>query len=432
MKYMDLTQQNSNFRLDSHPLRIDTAAIDATFAAAILPQANVRQAGVDLFNNPLVPDLSLLTQNASSDGWYNAGSAAASGNAASLYGVALTKNPAGTDTLVNNTATFSMNTSYFTYSCIAPVRKTWTEVNATGVNLVASKSQTLFMAMDPPYDHNATGLPDGIGTGNLTLVSSAPPADGDNTTDSVVNYATCSMTQTFLEATLFCTTARCTVQKVRPRTDIRVRAILDFTTYFVDATSSTAMQGIPTPTMIEAYLSDPNSVLLGPTSVDLATVNQTAFERRLSLLLNTYWHLGFGPMYQTGLVSDREVNIPMTNVTATLITPMPDAYALNIPWLVTFFVCTTILVLAALANARWEHHTVGPDILGFASSIVRQSKYVAVEKGPSTESGAERAKRLREHKVMMQDVKPNAAVGKIALGTCMETTVPLKPTKLYR
>lgn len=47
-------------------------------------------------------------------------------------------------------------------------------------------------------------------------------------------------------------------------------------------------------------------------------------------------------------------------------------------------------------------------------------------------NGAERARKLANTKVMMQDVKANADVGKIALGLKSDKAVQLQANRLYR
>lgn len=180
---------------------------------------------------------------------------------------------------------------------------------------------------------------------------------------------------------------------------------------------------------------DPSKVLREyKPNTEISQLSQRDFEQRLGLLLNSYWQAGFGVTFQAG---DNEqtldvTTVPIFNTTVTLQSGPTMIYELSIPWVVTLFVSSVVLLLAGLASAWWEHHTIGPDILGFASSIVRQSKYVSVPKGPSGESGAARAQRLKDHKVMMQDVRPSGPVGKIVLGSALETSVPLDPGKMYR
>jgi len=69
----------------------------------------------------------------------------------------------------------------------------------------------------------------------------------------------------------------------------------------------------------------------------------------------------------------------------------------------------------------WEYQTISPDILGFASSLKRPSKYTKLPDMDSTIRGAERARKLREVKVMMQNVNPEGPVEKFNLRTLSES-----------
>jgi hypothetical protein len=59
------------------------------------------------------------------------------------------------------------------------------------------------------------------------------------------------------------------------------------------------------------------------------------------------------------------------------------------------FACSAVLLLAGVASGIWEAQSLSPDILGFASSVARHSRYVKDVPGvDTTMSGAERARAL--------------------------------------
>ena len=70
--------------------------------------------------------------------------------------------------------------------------------------------------------------------------------------------------------------------------------------------------------------------------------------------------------------------------------------------------------------------TIVPAMLGFASSLARKSRYGDLPKVNSSMNGAERAQLLSKHRVMMQDVKPNVPVGKVALGSAYPSAERLR------
>lgn len=450
--YMDLTASNPSYINGTH--QQNERAIDTAFVAALMPKRKIAKPGVDLYNNPLIPVLHYTDawnkSNKTSDGWYDALDTATKGYSASLYGV-VSDNPIEYDNSGRNNespqASFRMNTSYWRYICTAPVTRTWGEVNSMGLRLASSNTGTLFMELNPPEqfvdpNDSSKGIIS-VGTGNLTFISMTNINANINANsygitapvdDSTVAYATCRMNQTFVEAELNCATNNnCRVQRMRVINNPQspgTEAIISFAKKFVDAASGSAEKG--SATMVELYLSNSTALLNPPACLtNLTTLTQFEFEQKLGILLNTFWHLGFGAMYQVGYGVNDNYTARVTT-TGTYVGAAHRIYKLNVPWLVTLFISSFTLLGAGIASAWWEHHTIGPDILGFASSLVRQSRYITGPKGSTAESGSARTNRMKDHEVMMQDVKPDAAIGKIALGTKLETSVSLKPNKLYR
>jgi hypothetical protein len=434
--YMDLTQFNPE-RSEGPRNR----AIDSMFAAALLPKGKIAKEGVDPYMYPLIPALHYTQawklNQTTGDGWYDTSDATATGYSASLYGI-YSDNPVGK---TNGTSKYSMTTSYWRFDCDAPVNRTWDEIHAMALpNLHDSKTGTFFMEMNPPWDES---VKDGrtSATGNLTLLSMLPQVyylneDGESvktTFNSTVAYAFCRMSQLLVQAELHCVPEKCVVQQMKPLENPGLPGMSSLIQhYFVSAASGVALEGDAT--MVELYLNDPQNVLKPEYQFhpDLTSITRLDFEQRLSILFNTFWQLGFSAEDQTSVYEVPASPSLLARSTAAYIGPPYDIYELNIPWLVTLFVSSAVLLGSGIASAWWEHHTIGPDVLGFASSIVRQSKYIKGPKGSTAESGSQRANRMKDHEVMMQDVKPDAAIGKIALGTKSDTSVPLKPTKLYR
>jgi hypothetical protein len=197
--------------------------------------------------------------------------------------------------------------------------------------------------------------------------------------------------------------------------------------------------------LIERYIDAPNQAFTGAPAASLfgnidgenpdaapfyMTIN---FEQRLSVLLNTFWHPSFAPGVQANIGGgSSDVELYRKDGNGTWSSTEVTIYSVNWAWLSVLIICSAILLTAGITSAIWEHQTIGPDILGFASSIVRQSKYIALPKGDSTMTGSQRARMLADEKVMMQDVKPNAEHGKIALGTITEKSQRLQHGRLYK
>jgi hypothetical protein len=172
--------------------------------------------------------------------------------------------------------------------------------------------------------------------------------------------------------------------------------------------------------------------------MNLTDVNLSSFTANLAFLMNTFWTIGFAP---TNLTDDLMNNAsasfnPGLNAKLSVVsaTKLDDQEIFNTQWgwFAALMVCSVFLLLAGIFSIWWDARTVSPDVLGFASSVVRKSKYVQLPPVDNAASGAERARALGDVRVMMQDVKPQAPVGKIALGTAHPNAQRLQPGRNYR
>lgn len=127
-------------------------------------------------------------------------------------------------------------------------------------------------------------------------------------------------------------------------------------------------------------------------------------------------------------------------------------FATDWRWIAVLLTCTIILLVVGAVSVAVESMLVAPDVLGYVSTVARNSRYLHLPKtagsggsagpvagksdGPRETTGAmggaERARRLGGLEVMMQDVKAGAQVGKIALGLKHSGAERLKPGRLYR
>ena len=71
----------------------------------------------------------------------------------------------------------------------------------------------------------------------------------------------------------------------------------------------------------------------------------------------------------------------------------------------------------------------GPEILDSFASMLRDSPYIQVDTGPSTEDGPDKARRLNHTVVVLADTRPMDAAGFIALTTNDDVE---KPVQLLR
>lgn len=162
--------------------------------------------------------------------------------------------------------------------------------------------------------------------------------------------------------------------------------------------------------------------------IPLHSIDIKTFERRFSLLWNTLWKIGWARNSITGGEFDKGNAIPgakaietVKNTTSTVIYPLPPVYAINRTWMQLYFVSVDIMLLAALFALLLRWQCRAPAVLGYASSLIRDSTYFE-DYGiynNSVEDGPEKTRRLGKMMVMVADVhSEDQQAGKIAFAPC--------------
>jgi hypothetical protein len=84
------------------------------------------------------------------------------------------------------------------------------------------------------------------------------------------------------------------------------------------------------------------------------------------------------------------------NMTSHVTFPFTSAYAIDRAWLTVYFMAVATMLLSAISSLFVRTRCRAPVILGFASSLIRDSMYFAHYGvyNNSTEDGSERSKRL--------------------------------------
>jgi hypothetical protein len=193
--------------------------------------------------------------------------------------------------------------------------------------------------------------------------------------------------------------------------------------------------------LVERFLIDGN-VLDDPshndtdfTTYDLA-VNSTTkdFEFYFQYMFNTWVGLGYCPecLDANDYLPQQRTPLYALDKKALRVASGELIYYIRIGWFSLYFVSAFILLAAGVLSLLFESMSVAPDVLGYVSTAARNSRYLHLPKYTSAMSGGERAAKLSHFEVMMQDVKANADVGKIALGMKHEKAERLKPDRLYR
>lgn len=179
-----------------------------------------------------------------------------------------------------------------------------------------------------------------------------------------------------------------------------------------------------TSTQTELFISDPPNAFTGAAArigaVELGAVPMPLFEKRFGLLFNTFWKATITPSLVVGGPMNATLlglNVAFANTTAQWTQSSTPLYALDVPWLIVFFIANVIMFAAAIAAVVLKLQCHSPDILGYVSSLTRDSPFFALPGAAygSVLDGAERARLLKNDRVRLVDVGRDEDVGRIAL-----------------
>ncbi|KAH8671589.1 hypothetical protein BX600DRAFT_510254 [Xylariales sp. PMI_506] len=352
---------------------------------------------------------------------------------------------------------FNATSSYFTFSCDDVISMDYATLmeKFSGYNATWSASKTLIMKFIDS-DNSSTINQVLMGSANLDLTVDT----GLNYTDWEYSFVKCDFEQVFIESAVFCQRSPPSLNSAHSSDDLWCNAgrlttvpqatvdannmrttLEDFSDDWVQMGSPRNInyQGIGS-TLTELYLMSYYSYV----DYDAQYVNLTDASLNYEIgfwfakLFNTWVGVGYCPKclplgsinnLTTLSTADMDRYTPLN---ATRRYTGNQVFQLSMPWVICFIVCTVLLLLAGIISVVVESMTVAPDTLGYVSSVVRNSRYLHVRATSGAMSGPERARKLATTKVMMQDVKASADVGKIALGMKMDNAVRLQADRLYR
>lgn len=284
--------------------------------------------------------------------------------------------------------------------------------------------------------------------------------------------ATCAMTTTYVEVQFVCEGKACNAVAIRESRLSHVSNAatwLDgllapgansiawpslaqrFYTEFINASNQGASRSS---SALERFLMNPDAPFSDPEAQPvLANVGETAFSYRFAQLLNTYLLANTAPLSVTGnfsVYSAEDLLRAADNYTFYGVKGLPPGHGLaanttatlesvqtvlvcNLPWLVVLAIGSTVMFSAGLATTFLNLVRKGPEILDSFTSLMRDSPFVHVDTGASTEDAADKARRLRKVRVMLGDVRAEETVGYVALGTSIkeESAQKLRSGRMY-
>lgn len=419
--------------------------IIGAFSGALLSTGEVKLGSQDAYGNIKIPMVEACKSSGAQpdgDGWYSVfpGSGC---NYSSIIGIPSIPTK---DTGKAN-MTFSIETQYMYSNCSVTHAAPW---NRTDEYQYLRNSSTLI------YTNNLTF---GIQPKLLATKYRKEPQKLVFTsfTDLAVTNATCLLYTNYVEASVFCHNTDCKVDRVRASKKAHndtVLTVLDgmtnsinmppemsfFETFVRAADSPWAAQTIAHPysTPIEYYFTHPESPYNAGTTqaegslttwrgADIYPIGDVVFSQRFSQLLNTFWISSIAPQAVTGSFS-KDSNVTaggyaVQNATGEV---TPDFLVLQCHrnWLAILIIASAIMLLAAIVAAVFGLLRRGPDILDRASLFLRDNPHANVPAGSTMEHGFDQARRLKDVRLCLGDVKAGHDRGHVAVGT-VDAVTPL-------
>lgn len=420
-------------------------SLNALFASSLMAPASIRNSSMDLWGNVKIPDISRLTAPANSTGWRNV--PLQNTTYSSVLGVPLSNLPKEGNT------TFLIETSYIALDCYDNVTATDAFYNYTVPDALLLENNTLpngtYYAVIGPSDwngENSTFPVDFERTFSLAIngfYEGGTYAAVTEYINDTTNYeprtllfqtryggvsAWCPITTRYVESAVECVGTDCSVISIRSSqlqhansnlTDLGfISAFTSFCTYLMLASAAELHDG--TSSALELYIGDPDSAphagLIYP---NITGISASDLGIRLQQVINTYWFGSYDPVSMMGFLNLnmtddlRPANLTL-NTTANNVV-FDEVYVLHFGWFFALLLATSTMLCAALVGAFFSWQIRGPEILGYTSTLLRDTPYTSAVKAGTTMDGLERARREGAMRVKLLDVDPDNEVGYIAV-----------------
>ncbi|KAJ4247536.1 hypothetical protein NW762_013216 [Fusarium torreyae] len=384
-------------------------AVLATFGAALSSPNETKVPGQDTFGHVKIPMLEAYEakQDPEDDGWFRI-----KDKTAIVY-ASLSGLPIATDDAFSHHHNYSFNISTSSMRAGCNVSRLPKMDHKTWVKL--SFNQPRGPKEDAPrkYQNGLTMAIEVMQRYNESD-SSTMKLNFTSYTANATTEAICSLTTTYVVVGVACHNSECHPTRVRaketgydrastvlnglgPEGDIRFwdENYYSYLAYFINASNimwdwgdETRLYSSP----IELYLTHPDipyAVLpngRGWLGEDIWPIGDDLFSERFSQLLNSFWLAQIAPFSPMGRVNiptsnalkKELVTLQWRNLTGTR-TPNEVVLQARKPWLAMLVVSSLVMAACALAAAILNLQRRGPDILDYATSMIRDSPYVNVD-----------------------------------------------------
>lgn len=246
--------------------------------------------------------------------------------------------------------------------------------------------------------------------------------------------ALCNVRQRYIESRIACeqhdTTAsrrNCTVTAQRPSQKAHVTELISHLNFprvwgriseFLPIL--TGVGSSYRPDMVVQYLNNPvlNNMTLTDTDEMFKEINNEVFSRRLSQVMNTYLFLSQVLLSAPGgSWGDSALQYNITTPVATIV--LIETYSINSSWMAAGLVSCAVLIIGGILSVILRHMVAGPEVLGYASSVVRDSKYITLPFESDKMNGLDISKMMKKQRVRY-GFTDSTAEGSLLVGVGLE------------
>ncbi|KAF5524290.1 hypothetical protein CGCA056_v005299 [Colletotrichum aenigma] len=277
------------------------------------------------------------------------------------------------------------------------------KLNTTDVQADVRDGLRLFM--------NETGIE--AGEANLLLQIIIPSIKPTRTPETKLE-AVCGVTQRYVESRVNCTYVptsgrhTCAVVAQRPSQQPHAPEAISILSlphlfYYISKEFPLAATGRPLggfPDFSIQYLKDPTfKELSSSPDVSLDDLPDDKIGIRLNQLLNTYLMLSQQELQITsstlGQTASFEPNITISSEVSNLV----EVFQVSALWVGFCLVSCLILLACGILSVVFTHLAHGPEVLGYVSTLVRDSKFMDLLMNTSWMDGTELTKELRSQRI---------------------------------
>ena len=469
--------------------------LNSLYGASLFAPKATKVSPLDIWGNVKIPDILHNGQAADGYGWINV--TGPNTTYASLLGIPIEKVPTQGNTTFSIETSYIAITcpEVLTTSQIKVIEPL--DLN-TANELVGKQNDFLGPRLaetdaQSPYDYTFALATDFFlgpiwspnASVNVWSITQAPPAfrfpQGQGTllvqSRNLLNYvgnstyttAQCPLSTAYVESNVTCVSTNCIVTAVRPSkrqypsanmTNLMFgNLFFQFSSSLIEAlpqannawsgadhansspdTLGSSVYASSSPTQM--YLQDPFfSNDFGLTQygyANLTEVTPSELSIRLEQVINSYWQAS---MLKFLTLQVNDSGLPDLNSSLNFFFTegenftWQDYYRCDWLWLMVNLLATAIMLAAAIAGIWLAWRVQGPEVLGYCSSLIKDSRYIQNSR-KSTLTAPDRTKKLGTLRLRLADVQGDQEVGRVAIVKAEdvddETIIPLRKEREYR